>query len=84
MESPIMKDINQIAGNINPEWMITLVLAFFLGFLGVHRFYNRKIGTGLLMIVTLGGLGIWTLIDLIMIAFGKFTHKDGTLIRVKI
>jgi TM2 domain-containing membrane protein YozV len=69
---------------INPEWMITLALAFFLGILGVHRFYNGKIGTGILMILTFGGLGIWVTIDLIMILFGKFTKKDGALVSVRI
>ncbi|MEN9881298.1 MAG: hypothetical protein RLZZ308_481 [Candidatus Parcubacteria bacterium] len=69
---------------INPEWMITLALVFFLGVLGVHRFYNGKIGTGILMIFTLGGLGIWATIDFIMVLFGKFTKKDGSLITVRI
>ena len=69
---------------INPEWLITALLCFFLGVIGVHRFYNGKIGTGILMIVTLGGLGIWATIDMIMILFGKFTHKDGTVIPVRI
>ena len=84
MQSPIMTDVSGIANSLNPEWMITLALAFFLGFFGVHRFYNGKIGTGILMIVTLGGLGIWQLIDVIMIAFGKFTRMDGSLIKVMI
>lgn len=53
------------------------LLCFFLGFLGVHRFYVGKIGTGILQIVTLGGLGIWVLIDFIMIIVGAFTDKQG-------
>jgi TM2 domain-containing membrane protein YozV len=56
------------------------ILCFFLGFLGVHRFMVGKIGTGVLMIFTLGGFGIWTLIDFIMILTGKFTTKDGQTI----
>ena len=50
---------------------------FFLGFWGVHRFYVGKIGTGVAMIFTLGGLGIWTLIDFIMILVGSFTDANG-------
>lgn len=69
---------------LNTEWLITLLLCFFLGIIGVHRFYNGKIGTGILMIFTFGGIGIWTTIDLIMIIFGKFTKKDGTLIPVRV
>jgi len=53
------------------------LLCFFLGILGAHRFYVGKIGTAILQIVTLGGLGIWCLIDFIMIIIGKFTDKDG-------
>jgi TM2 domain-containing membrane protein YozV len=56
------------------------LLCFFLGMLGVHRFYVGKIGTGIAQIFTLGGLGIWVLIDLIMIIVGAFTDKDGNKI----
>lgn len=68
-------------GNVSEKGkIITAVLCFFLGFLGVHRFFVGKIGTGILMIVTFGGLGIWVLIDLIMILMGKFTDKEGNVI----
>jgi TM2 domain-containing membrane protein YozV len=59
----------------------TLLLCFFLGILGVHRFYVGKIGTGILMLLTLGGLGIWSLIDFIIIAVGSFKDKHGLLIK---
>jgi TM2 domain-containing membrane protein YozV len=53
------------------------LLAFFLGGFGVHRFYVGKIGTGILIIVTIGGFfGIWVLIDLIMILVGVFKDKQ--------
>lgn len=63
------------------EFVPTLILAILLGGLGVHRFYVGKIGTGILMLLTLGGLGIWALIDIIMIAVGSFTDKEGRLIK---
>lgn len=56
------------------------LLCFFLGFLGAHRFYVGKVGTGILQLLTLGGLGIWALIDFIMIIVGKFSDKEGNLL----
>jgi TM2 domain-containing membrane protein YozV len=57
--------------------LVALVLCFMIGPFGVHRFYVGKIGTGVLQIFTLGGLGIWALVDLILIALGSFTDKQG-------
>jgi TM2 domain-containing membrane protein YozV len=57
--------------------LIALLLCFFLGALGVHRFYVGKIGTGVAQLLTVGGLGIWALIDLIMIACGAFKDPEG-------
>lgn len=63
-----------------PSKLVLALLCFFLGGLGIHRFLVGKIGTGVLMIITLGGLGIWTLIDFIMILTGNFTDKHGNKI----
>lgn len=56
------------------------LLCFFLGMFGAHRFYVGKIGTGILQIVTLGGCGIWVMVDFIMIIVGAFTDKEGNKI----
>ena len=61
----------------------TILICFFLGGLGIHRFYVGKIGTGIAMLLTLGGLGIWTLVDLITIVVGKFTDGEGKLIKAQ-
>ena len=58
-----------------------LLLCFFVGVLGVHRFYVGKIGTGILQLITFGGFGIWTMIDFVMIAVGSFTDKQGLPIK---
>ena len=57
--------------------LVAILLAFFVGVLGVHRFYVGKIGTGLLWLFTLGFLGVGALIDIIIIAAGSFKDADG-------
>jgi len=60
------------------SWVVALLLSIFLGGLGIDRFYLGKIGTGILKLITCGGLGIWWLIDLIMIATGKTKDSSGS------
>lgn len=61
----------------NRSRAIALALAAVLGWAGGHRFYVGKIGTGVLMLLTGGGLGIWWLIDFIQVAAGTFRDLDG-------
>lgn len=72
-----------VSSKTDNEWLTTLLLCIFLGYLGVHRFYSGHIGIGIIQLLTLGGCGIWSLIDLILIVTGKFKNSDGQLITHK-
>lgn len=57
--------------------VIAIVLSIFLGPMGVDRFYMGRIGTGVLKLLTLGGFGIWTFIDWILIATNNLKDGEG-------
>lgn len=63
------------------NWLLTLLLCFFFGSFGVHRYYAGKVVTGILMLITCGGCGIWTIIDFIVIICGNFTDDQGKYIQ---
>jgi TM2 domain-containing membrane protein YozV len=65
----------------NSRWLITLLLCWFLGVFGVHRFYTGHIGIGIAQLLTLGGCGIWSFIDLIIILVGNYKDSDGNPIK---
>jgi len=70
------------AVDISPKSRLaTTLLAWFLGEFGAHRFYLGKIGTAIAMFFTLGGLGIWSLIDFIYAVSGNMRDKEGKLIK---
>jgi len=61
----------------NKDKMVAILLSFFLGGLGMDRFYLGYTGSGLLKLFTLGGLGFWTIIDFILIVTGRLNPKNG-------
>lgn len=62
------------------DWLTTLLLCFFLGTFGIHSFYAGKTVIGVVQLITLGGCGIWALIDFIMIICGNYKDAQGKII----
>ena len=77
MTDQAQESTNQPAQGEPEEWLVTLLLCFFLGGLGIHRFYTGHTGIGIAQLLTLGGCGIWALIDFIMIIVGNFKDAQG-------
>ena len=72
-----MTNSNTVGPVSEKKFVPAVLLCFFLGSLGIHRFYLGKVGTGILMLITLGGLGIWTIIDFVRLIIGSMKDKHG-------
>ena len=59
------------------DWITTLLISFFLGGLGIDRFYLGYTGLGIAKLVTLGGCGVWAIIDFVLIALRKVPDSHG-------
>ena len=57
--------------------LMALFLCLILGWIGVHRFYLDRAGTGFAMFFTMGGFGVWWFIDIILITIGLLNDNDG-------
>lgn len=78
----VVNNINVQAENVSPkDKLVAALLCFFLGYLGIHRFYVGKVGTGILWLFTVGWFGIGVLIDFIMILTGSFKDSYGRPIK---
>ena len=58
----------------------TLLISILLGELGIDRFYLGYIGLGIIKLITLGGFGIWWILDIITIARGKMRDAKGYIL----
>lgn len=67
--------------NSEKSKIVAALLCFFLGCLGIHRFYVGKVGTGILWLLTAGCFGFGTLIDFIVILCGGFRDKNGAFLK---
>lgn len=59
------------------DWLVALLLSIFTGYFGVDRFYLGYIGLGVLKLLTVGGCGVWALIDIILIATSSLKDAQG-------
>ena len=59
------------------DWLMVLLISFFLGGLGIDRFYLGYTGLGIAKLFTFGGCGVWALIDLILIVLNNLKDVDG-------
>ena len=81
---PVAEPATATAANVSEksdrDWLTTFLLCWFLGYLGLHSFYAKKTGIGIIQLLTVGGCGIWTFIDFWMLIFGAYRDGEGKIV----
>ena len=74
--------VTQVPGLFSEkDWLTTVIISFFLGGLGIDRFWLGYTGLGILKLITCGGLGVWALIDFILILLRRVPDSNGQPLR---
>jgi TM2 domain-containing membrane protein YozV len=68
-------------GESDKEWLVAVLLSWFVGTLGIDRFYLGYTGIGIAKLLTFGGCGVWALIDAILITVGRVKDAQGRPLR---
>tara|TARA_B110000879_G_C11116269_1_gene489684 strand:- start:491 stop:790 length:300 start_codon:yes stop_codon:yes gene_type:complete len=74
--------VNNFSVEKDNNGLITILLCWFLGVFGAHRFYTGHTTIGVIQLLTLGGCGIWMLIDFIVILTGNFKDSEGNAVKI--
>jgi TM2 domain-containing membrane protein YozV len=69
------------SGPRSKSWLTTFLLAFFLGGLGIDRFYNGRMGLGIGKLLTGGACGLWSFIDVFLLLFKKYQDAQGNTLQ---
>jgi len=80
-KAELSKSTKEISAVSDKKRLLTAILCLGFGIFGAHRFYAGKIKSAMVMLFTIGGLGIWCVIDTVIVLFGEFTDNEGRKIK---